>query len=296
MQKPLISVIINCYNGERFLKQAIDSALNQTYKNIEIIFWDNQSSDSSRKIVHSYNDRRIKYFYAKNFTKLYEARDLAIKESAGDFITFLDVDDFWHHEKLDTQIKYFDNPKIGIVCSNFNILNQKNQSIEVAHTNIMPSGNVINSLLDFYYVGLLTIMIRKSYYVEAGNYCNKNFHIIGDFDLVMRVSKYSQLKYLKTPLATYRSHDNSESKKNLLLQAQEIRNWHKDNANDKIFSNYKNINLILSNSYYIEGLASILDSKKIESLKFLKDMRITHKIKILIMFFMPLFIIKLLRK
>ena len=135
MNKPLISVIINCYNGEKYLNEAISSVVNQSYKNIEIIFWDNQSTDSSKTIVDSFDDGRIRYFYAKNFTKLYEARDLAIKESKGDFISFLDVDDFWDHKKLDTQIKYFDNSNTGIVCSNFNILNQKTKFVALGGIN-----------------------------------------------------------------------------------------------------------------------------------------------------------------
>ena len=57
---PLISIIMNCYNGEKYLQEALDSVINQTYKNWELIFWDNQSTDKSANIVHSYNDNRIK--------------------------------------------------------------------------------------------------------------------------------------------------------------------------------------------------------------------------------------------
>ena len=61
----LVSVVVNCYNGEKYLNQCIESILNQTYKNIELIFWDNQSRDKSKNIIQSYDDSRIKYFYAK---------------------------------------------------------------------------------------------------------------------------------------------------------------------------------------------------------------------------------------
>ena len=63
--KNLVSIIINCYNGEKYLKEAILSIKAQTYKNWELIFWDNRSHDNSRKIVKSFNDIRIKYFLAK---------------------------------------------------------------------------------------------------------------------------------------------------------------------------------------------------------------------------------------
>ena len=62
--KPLVSIIMNCYNGEKYLRQSIESVLKQTYKNWELIFWDNQSSDNSAKIFKSYQDERFCYFYS----------------------------------------------------------------------------------------------------------------------------------------------------------------------------------------------------------------------------------------
>ena len=78
---PLVSVIINCFNGETYIAEAVKSILDQTYKNFEVIFWDNQSRDKSAIIYKSFNDKRLKYYYAKKRTSLYEARNLAIKKS-----------------------------------------------------------------------------------------------------------------------------------------------------------------------------------------------------------------------
>ena len=77
----LVSVIMNCFNGEKYLREAIDSVLAQTYQNWELIFWDNQSTDKSAEIVKSYEDPRIYYFYARHHTLLYEARNYAIEQS-----------------------------------------------------------------------------------------------------------------------------------------------------------------------------------------------------------------------
>ena len=77
-QNPLISVIINCHNGEEYLDNCIKSVLNQTYKNWEIIFFDNNSSDKSSKLLKSYNDHRIKYFKSSKTYTLYKARNLAV--------------------------------------------------------------------------------------------------------------------------------------------------------------------------------------------------------------------------
>ena len=94
-KKPLISVIINCRNGEKFLRECVKSVLFQSYKNWEIIFFDNKSSDNSLNIIKSFNDPRIKIFVNKNknFLNLYEARNVAISKSKGEYITFIDVDD-----------------------------------------------------------------------------------------------------------------------------------------------------------------------------------------------------------
>ena len=77
---------MNCYNGEAYLYESIKSVLSQTYKNWEIIFWDNKSEDKSAEIFKSYNDKRFKYFYAHEHTPLYKARNLAIEKSKGELI------------------------------------------------------------------------------------------------------------------------------------------------------------------------------------------------------------------
>ena len=92
-KKFLVSIIMNCHNGEKFLEESLKSIFNQTYNNWELIFWDNVSTDKKFMILKKYKDRRIKYFQAKKFEKLYKARNLALKKSLGDYICFLDTDD-----------------------------------------------------------------------------------------------------------------------------------------------------------------------------------------------------------
>ena len=103
-EQPLVSVVINCYNGEEFLRDTIDSVINQTYSNWELIFWDNQSTDSTSEIVKSYRDDRIRYFYAPYHTPLGEARNNAINNVKGGYLTFLDSDDLWHPDFLEKGI------------------------------------------------------------------------------------------------------------------------------------------------------------------------------------------------
>ena len=125
--KPLVSIIVNCFNGEQFLKVALDSILNQTYKYWEIIFWDNQSTDNSVEIFKRYKDKRFKYYYAPQHTTLYRARNEAIKKTSGEIIAFLDTDDWWNKDKLERQISFFEDDKVGMVYSNFYLFYENNK-------------------------------------------------------------------------------------------------------------------------------------------------------------------------
>ena len=96
----LISIIVNCHNGEKFINRCIESILIQTYDNFEIIFLDNMSTDGTEEILKKISDKRIKYFKTEKFLKLYEARNLAISKAKGKYISFLDIDDSWEKDKL----------------------------------------------------------------------------------------------------------------------------------------------------------------------------------------------------
>ena len=115
--EPLVSIIVNCFNGEKYLEECLISLKNQTYKNWEVIFWDNHSTDNSKKIFDKFNDKRFKYYLSPKHVFLYEARDLAVKASQGDFIAFCDVDDFWSQERLEYQVPLFKNKDTSIAVS-----------------------------------------------------------------------------------------------------------------------------------------------------------------------------------
>lgn len=107
---------MNCYNGEKYLRAAIDSIVGQTYQNWELIFWDNQSTDSTATICASYLDDRIRYFYAPEHTELGQARILAFAQARGDFIAILDADDVSNADRLSRQVQYFaDHPEVGLL-------------------------------------------------------------------------------------------------------------------------------------------------------------------------------------
>ena len=105
---------------EKSISKAIDSVWPKR-KNWELIFWDNQSTDSSAGIVKSFDDPRIYYYYAPKHTILYEARNYAIERSKGEFLVFLDVDDWWAPKKLSLQVPFFEDETVGLVCGNYEV-------------------------------------------------------------------------------------------------------------------------------------------------------------------------------
>ena len=124
-KQKLVSIILNCFNGEKYLKDALETVLNQTYNNWELVFWDNKSNDGSKQILESYKSEKLKYFRSNVHTSLYEARNLAVKKCKGEFIAFIDADDYWEKDKLEKQLELFENKNVGVVYGNLWIYNEK---------------------------------------------------------------------------------------------------------------------------------------------------------------------------
>ncbi len=111
---PKLSVIIPTYNGEKFIGRAIESVLNQTFKNFELIIVDDGSTDNTKEIVMEYQkkDERIKYLWEENSGGPAKPYNLALKQCGGEYIAFLDHDDMWLPEKLEKQIDFIEKEKI----------------------------------------------------------------------------------------------------------------------------------------------------------------------------------------
>ena len=206
-----VSVIINCYNSDTYLKEAIDSVYAQTYKNWEIIFWDNQSSDNSAEIAKSY-DNKLSYFCSDQYLKLGDGRNKALEQVNGDLIAFLDCDDQWLPEKLEKQVAIFNgDDDIQLVYSNFyryfQQSNQKKVAVKIPH----PSGHVFKESLDRYPVGILTAMIRKTILDELPHWFDPKLNLAEDYDFFMRIIINSRVVYLHDILAIYRHHEQNHT-------------------------------------------------------------------------------------
>lgn len=212
MTQPLVSIIMNCYNGERYLKEAFDSVLAQSYPNWEAILWDNQSKDQSAVITKEYaaQDERVKYHYADEFTPLGEARNRAIKVSSGEIIAFLDVDDIWYPEKLELQVQEFlKDPEVGIVYNDTIFFDSEGDRKQLYAEEEPYIGDIFRSLLKRYNFSMETIAIRKSHLEQLDQWFDPRFNMIEEADLFIRLSKFSRASFINKVLSKWRMHSAS---------------------------------------------------------------------------------------
>lgn len=293
-EKPLVSVIINCFNGEKYLRETLDSVVTQTYKNWEIIFWDNQSTDKSAEIYKSYKDSRLKYYYASSHADiLYEARNYALKKTNGDFIAFLDVDDWWLPNKLEKQIPLFDDPDVGLVYGNLWRLFEKKNKKKIYRKKILPTGMILGELLHDYVIGSPTYVIRKKSLDSLGYHFNKDFHIIGDFDLNIRLAAKWKINCVQDPVATVRIHGQNVSLLNKNKEIDELKIWYNEMKINSTFLSKSELNQLPLKISYLQIMQAIsINGFKKNFTKVIKYPFCFNKIKLIIALLLPKFVLK----
>ena len=169
---PLVSIVIPVYNGEKYLKFAIDSALAQTYKNIEILVVDDGSSDGTEEIAKSYGNK-IRYIKKKN-GGVSSALNLALEKMHGDYFSWLSHDDTYEPNKVETEVKFLiDNNYIGkkvIVFSDYSLINTKG---DVIGKSIKPHQEIIDKpeyILIKGHINGLSLLIPKEAFDTYGGF------------------------------------------------------------------------------------------------------------------------------
>ena len=242
-KKPLVSVIINCLNGAKYLDKAIRSVVDQNYKNWEIIFFDNNSTDQSCLLLKRYKDTRIKYFKSKKTHTLYKARNLAIKKSKGQLISFLDVDDWWVKSKLNKQVKFFLKDKsIDVIYSNVYLYYEKDKTKKIYIKKKLNEGKLTQKLINKFEIPILSTVIKRNIFDKIK--FDTRFTIIGDFDFFVRLSLTKHIFAVQEPLAYYRVHDSNLSKKKIDLNINELETWLSEKKKEKKFNkiNFSKLN------------------------------------------------------
>ena len=214
---PLVSILMNCYNAGSYINEAIESVINQTYKNWELIVWDDASTDNTLEIVKNFKDKRINLFKNEKNLGLGQSRIKASKKINGEYISILDADDKFSTKKLEKQINYMiGNKDVGLLATNFEIIDKKSN---VLKKNIIS--NLNKNFLDFLcYTNIFaasSIIYRKKIAENLG-WFSESFEYSQDFDFTLKFLKKSKIDFIDENLVSIRRTTNSmSSDKNLRL-------------------------------------------------------------------------------
>ncbi len=201
-----ISILMNGYNCERFVEDAILSIYAQTDSDWEIIFVDNCSSDRTSDIVNKF-DSRLKYYKTKINIPLGAARNIGLKYCTGDFVAFLDTDDLWMPKKLEIQRKMFDlNNSLKMTYTGAIFIDEKGSEIG-KFTPKACTGNVFPQQLKRYEINMQSVMIRND--IDILFDTTKKY--AEDFDLFVRISSKYNVGVIKEKLVKYRKHKSNLS-------------------------------------------------------------------------------------
>lgn len=212
---PKVSVLLSNYNGDKHLDESISSVLSQTYKDFEFIIVDDASTDSSRKVIENYHDKRIKKYYAEKNRNIAYSLNLALSMASGEYIARIDSDDVWELNKLETQVQYMDNhPECGACFTKVNIIDAySNIANDVYGEYFQLFNNAENRsqkewLRFFFYQGNClchpSVVIRRSALERIGEYYHLAYVPAEDYELWTRIVMKYPIYILEDKLVRYR--------------------------------------------------------------------------------------------
>lgn len=204
---PRVSVIIPTFNCARYVERAIDSVLNQTYRDYEIIVVDDGSTDKTADIIRRYGEN-VRYFYQSN-AGVSAARNRGLTASTGEFVAYLDADDLWYSQKLDRQIAFLDaHAECGLLHSDVTVINEKDEVIH-ARFNFetarpIPQGYCQHEILRRCHIQTPTVIERQKCIEKIGGF-DERLPVTQDYMHWIMVSLEGwAFGYIDEALAKYR--------------------------------------------------------------------------------------------
>jgi glycosyltransferase involved in cell wall biosynthesis len=206
---PLVSIGMPLYNGEKYLKEAIDSVLNQTYTNIELVIVNDGSSDNSVAIVEGYNDPRVRLFHNDRNRGVSHTRNKVIEYAQGDYLAWMDCDDISLPEKIALQVKLMEkNKNIGVCGTSYLLFFGDKvyyEDLAKSHHEEIRANFVFKPATIF----MPTAMIRMTILREDPIRFNENLAMAEDYDFFQRFCEKYEASNVSTTLFRYRDNPNS---------------------------------------------------------------------------------------
>jgi len=238
-----VSVIIPTYNSSTTLLQALESVLNQTYKDLEVIVVDDGSTDDTRKTLELYiNEKKITYLYQEN-QGCGVARNYGASIAKGEYLAFLDSDDYWHVEKLQKQIDEFAKNPSAVMCYTESYVIDPFQKLiwDVVRTSQgrPRTGKVLPFLIFNDFITLSSSMVKISTFKHVGGFVKEyDLMMFADYDLWLKLAPLGDFCFVPTPLMFYQTRAGSDKRA--------IKNNHKLVA--RIFLRH-----FLDSQFYLKG-------------------------------------------
>lgn len=205
IDSPRISVIMSVYNGERYLREAIESILGQTSADFEFIIVDDASTDSSPQIIRSYDDSRIRIINNNTNIGLTRSLNMAWEQACGEFIARQDADDISLPERFEKQLQYFKQyPETALLGTSTYIIDEKGKILEKRVIPANPSRNLFQNR-SFPHG---SVMFRNEIIHKLGGY-NKFFRYSQDLELWLRIARHYQVRGIPEKLYKLRFHRGS---------------------------------------------------------------------------------------
>ena len=212
---PKVSVVIPVYNGANYMREAIDSALKQTYKNIEVLVINDGSKDNGEtdRIAKSYGDKII--YIAKPNGGVATALNLGIEKMTGDYFSWLSHDDVYFENKVEHQVRHLEklSDKNKIVFSDIQLIDEKSQPLSEVPLTKLVSNCTLYDLLAHQALHGCAMLVPKSYFKDFGNF-DASLPTTQDYDLWVRMAKTHNFSYCPGVITKSREHFEQGSKQN----------------------------------------------------------------------------------
>lgn len=272
MTHPFFSIILPNYNHGKFIRDAINSVINQNFKHWELIIIDNNSTDDSEKIIKSYKDPRIKFFKIKNNGIIAKSRNLGIKKSKADWIAFLDSDDLWYANKLSSIRSFIGEYSCDVVCSNEYKVNLKNNKKTPLYYSLKTKNVYKELLLYGNKLSTSSTLVSRNFLLKNRLFFDESFKLITveDYDFWLQIAKHKgSFGFFKEFLGEYRIHNDNLSN-NFELHYINLKNLIQKHIHE--IQEFENIKIL---EEYMEPRFSILFLKHSFKNSFLNGIRET---------------------
>ncbi len=213
-----VDVLLATYNGEKYLEEQIESILNQTYKNIQLIISDDCSTDGTRDILKKYEqDERVKIFYQEKNLGYIKNFEFLLKNVESNLYMLSDQDDIWKKEKIDKSVEKLEKENLDLVFGDLEVVDGNLNTIYESFDKYMKLDRKINKCIGNYKLQYLyncmtgcTILSKKELLDKILPLPTKSKYMVHDYWIGLMVALNGKVGYIKEPLIRYRQHGNNQ--------------------------------------------------------------------------------------